>query len=334
MIFISENKIIPPQNLSLFRLENSTGAYVEVLNYGATLVSLVVPDKQGNFTNMILSYDNIESYFTDTFYIGSTIGRFANRIAGAQFLLNGKIVHLDKNDGKNSNHGGFNGFHTKIFDAEIADDQLILSCESNDGEGGFPGNMKFSVIYSFTENNELHIEYKAVSDKETPFNPTNHAYFNLSVGKENILNHELKVYAGSYLETDDEFIPTGSILPITDPGFDFREYATISEQMIFKDEIIKGYNTYFISNSNEKLKRLASLQDKKSGRAIDVYSTMPGVQIYTGDYLSGKFRPFSGICLEAQFYPDAPNHAHFEGCMLDPGKEVRHKIVMAIGNSH
>lgn len=316
-------------DILLFRIRNKYGAYVEISNYGATLVSLVVPDKYGMMQNIILSYNNITDYFTDTFYLGSTIGRFANRIANAQFTLNKKTYLLDKNDGNHSNHGGFKGFNSKIFDYEVYENKLMLKYKSKDGEGGFPGNMDFSVNYSLSDDHKLHIEFRAVSDKESIFNPTNHAYFNLSEKDQNIGNHELKVFAENYLETDNEFIPTGNILKIAGSAFDFRDYRTINQMMPLKKEIIQGYNTYFISDSDEDIKLLASIKHKKSERTVDVYSTMPGVQIYTGDYLSGKQKPFSGICLEAQFYPDGPNHHNFETCVLIPGKEVSHSIIIA-----
>lgn len=319
------------KDIFLFRITNSSGAYVEITNYGATLVSFVVTDKSGNFENIILNYKSIEDYFTDSSYIGSTVGRFANRIGGAQFELNRVKYSLDKNDGNNCNHGGNSGFNSKVFDFEIQEDILVLSCSSKDGESGFPGNLKFSVSYSFSEENKLNIEYKAISDKETIFNPTNHAYFNLSAGKEDILNHELKVFSENYLETNDEFIPTGKILPVADSAFDFREYKKISDLIPLKKEILKGYNTYFICDSNKSyLKHLASLKEEKSSRTIDLYSTMPGVQIYTGDYLSDHHYPFAGVCLEAQFYPDGPNHAHFETCILKPNVETTHSIVIAV----
>ena len=330
-ITIQQQQTINGEYLILFRIQNKQGCYVEILNFGATLVSIVVPDKKGNLENIILRYDNIADYLTDSFYLGCTVGRFANRIGGAKFTLNGKTYFLDKNDGNNSNHGGFNGFNSKIFDYEIQDDKLILSCESEDGEGGFPGNIKFTVTYSFTDNNELHIEFDAISDMETIFNPTNHAYFNLSEKKETILNHKLKVFSDSYLETNDEFIPTGKINSISyNPAFDFRDYQEISGLMPLKNEIIEGYNTYFISKFNNKIKQLASLTESESGITVDIYSSMSGVQIYTGDYLSEPHQPFAGICLEAQFFPDSPNHPNFETCILKPDEEVTHSIIIAI----
>ena len=331
---------IDGKEVLLFRINGASGRYAEITNYGATLTAFVVPDKTGDPKNIILSYENIEEYFTDNSYIGSTVGRYANRISNARFSLGGKTYFLDKNDGNNSNHGGFSGFNSKIFDYKTCGNKLVLSYESPDGEGGFPGNLSCSVTYSFTDDNGLQIEYRAVSDKETIFNPTNHAYFNLSGSlyenrsgspspdlPPDILNHELKVFADSYLETNNDFIPTGKILPVKDSAFDFSDYKAISDLMPLKNEVLKGYNTYFISNSGEQLKHLASLREPKSEIVIKIFSTMPGVQVYTGDYLSGKHQPFSGICLEAQFYPDAPNHPGFKNCILKPNIETVHKIV-------
>jgi len=313
-------------NPTLLKLQNVHGSYVEVCNYGATLVSMNVPDRYEKLENIILHYLRIEDYFSDKFYMGSTVGRFANRIAGAQFQLNDTTYLLDKNDGNNSNHGGFSGFHSRIFDYKEEDGQIIFSYLSRDGEGGFPGNLRLIVTYSFSDDNELSIEYRVVSDRETVFNPTNHAYFNLSSGKTSILNHELKVYADCYLETNDEFLPTGKILPLAGSAFDFRDYRKIADLMSLKKEILPGYNTYFINNSNDELKHLASLREPDSGRCLEVYATMPGIQVYTGDYLSKPFYPFAGIAMEAQYYPDSPNHPHFPSCVLYPNEEARSLI--------
>ena len=328
MITISKQEITSYQGeqIALFRITNSPGAYAEVINYGATLVSIVIPDKSDRLSNVILRYKNIEDYFTDNAYLGSTVGRVANRISNAQFTLNEQIYHLDKNDGKHINHGGFNGFSKKIFDYSIHDNSVVFSLKSHDGECGFPGEISFSVTYSFNDKNELQIGYQAVSNKLTPFNPTNHAYFNFLFHEENILNHELRIYADTYLESTDEFIPTGRILSVKDTAFDFRQYRTFNEMLPLKKEIIKGYNTYFISSdTTNKLKKLASLKEENSSRQMDMYSTMPGCMIYTGDYLSGSHIPFGGVCLEAQYHPDGLNH-NFPANLLYPGKEAKEVI--------
>jgi aldose 1-epimerase len=314
------------KEIVLFRLENASGVSAELMNYGAALVSFAVPGERGQDENIVLRYERIEDYFSDPFYLGATVGRFANRISQAQFRLNGKVYSLDQNDGNNSNHGGFKGFHSRIFDCGIQGEQVVFSCESPDGEGGFPGRLCFSVAYSLSGENELNIEYRAVSDRATIFNPTNHAYFNLSGKSGTILDHELKIHAGNYLETNREFIPTGKIRPLTDPAFDFRDYREISRLMPLKSEVLPGYNTYFTGSSGSNFRLLASLRHRLSGRKLEVSSTMPGIQVYTGDYLSSPFRAFAGIALEAQFYPDAPNHAHFPSTVLGPGKEMKERI--------
>jgi aldose 1-epimerase len=297
------------KELKLLRLTDASGAYVELLNLGATLVSWYVPDKEGKLENIILSYPNIEDYIANPYYLGSTIGRFANRITKSQFTLDGKTYYLDKNDGENCNHGGFNGFHSKIFEAKMQDNQVVFTYESTDGEGGFPGKLRFSVAYSFTGNNELSIEYKVVSDKTTVFNPTNHAYFNLSGKGGTICNHELKVYADNYLVTDEAWLPTGEIRPIGgNVAQDVAHHASTYK-------ILQGFNTYFIGNTNH----LATLSC--GDRHLEVYSSMPGIQVYTGDYLSAPFASCAGIALEAQGYPDAVNHSHFPSCRIEAGEE-------------
>ncbi len=320
-------------DLFLFQLKNNIGTLVEILNYGASLVSFVAPDKNGHFGNIILCYHDYTDYLHDTFYLGSTIGRFANRIANGKFNLNGKEISVEKNDGKNSNHGGFSGFNSRFFSHKIEEDKLILSCESEDNDGGFPGNIRFSVTYSLSADNRLSIDYHVISDKDTVFNPTNHAYFNLSGGKDDIiLDHQLKIFANQYLKTNDEFIPTGEILPVMKKtAFDFRSFRNISVMMSLKNEIINGFNTYFISDSEVDMKHLAILKSEVTGRVLNVYSTMPGVQIYTGDYLSEPFQPFEGICLEAQFYPDGPNHSDFKTLRLEKNRVYCQKIIYEVG---
>ena len=322
-IKIHQQQSLSGYDLVLFRIKNAKDCYVDILNWGATLVSIVVPDKHNTRENVILNYNNIADYLSDAAYLGCTVGRFANRISNAQFTLNGKNYLLDKNDGENSNHGGFTGFNKKIYQHSIEGDTLVLTTKSKDGEGGFPGNMRFSVRYSFDDENILHIEYRAVSDQDTLFNPTNHAYFDLSAGKSNPLDQELKVEADTFLEMNDKFLPTGKILNMEGTPFDFRSYTSFAKQMPFKNEILKGYNTYFIGREKAATSSVlrAALCDNYSGRILQVYSDMPGIQCYTGDYLSGEHSAFSGVCLEAQAYPDAPTYTHFPSCILLKDKE-------------
>ncbi|MDR2814591.1 MAG: galactose mutarotase [Prevotellaceae bacterium] len=318
----------------MLRLTNSSGAYVEALSYGATLVSVVVPDRYGRLENVVLGYPSVQDYLADDCYLGSAVGRFANRISGAKFTLNGQTFFLDKNDGENSNHGGFAGFSKKMFSYRASKSRVIFSAHSADGEGGFPGNVSVEVAYSFSDSNELLIEYRLTSDKDTVINLTNHAYFNLCPRAKNIFGHELLVNADKYLEFDEYFLPTGNILPVAHSDFDFSCYRNIEQMMRRKREPhIRGYNAYFVGKraSENGLRRLASLRENVSGRLLEVYATAPGVQLYTGDYLHGEHQPFAGLCLEAQGYPDAPNHPHFPSCVVAANQEYRQEIRYRFG---
>jgi aldose 1-epimerase len=322
------------KDIILFRLTNLSGSYVEVLNYGATLHAVVVPDRDNHFQNVVLNYKRIEDYLSDNHYIGSSIGRMANRITNAQFALNNTVFKVDKNDGRNNQHGGFCGFNKKIMDHHVHEDRVTFTGKSNDGEGGFPGNIHFSITYRFSDENELFIEYSARSDRDTPLNLTSHAYFNLSPEEGTVLHHELCVFSDEYLEMNNDFLPTGYVLSMDNSAFDFRTYREIAQLMPLKNEKLSGYNTYFVSRDkdNRALKPMASLKDNKSGRKMEVYSTMPGILFYTGDYLNGQHHPFEGLCLEAQFYPDFPNHSNCPACIIGPGKNYQEMIMFAFGN--
>lgn len=323
--------VMKEQNISLFKLINRRGIYIEIISYGATIKSINIPDEKGEFENIILGYDRLEDYLFDKNYLGATIGRCANRVSNASFVMDGKPYSLDKNDGLNCNHGGFSGFNKKIFDHKIENNKLILSAESEDGEGGFPGNITLTVMYELTDDNELYIDYHVSTDKKTPVNITNHAYFNLS-GEGTILNHQLKIESDKILEFDDNFLPTGVIIDVEkNRVFDFREFKVISENMNLKKEKIRGYNSYFISRNNERdLIKLATLKSEKRKRYLEVFSTMPGIMLYTGDYLSGHHKPFSGISLEAHYYPDSPNWPHFPQGIYTEGTNWKETIMYRI----
>lgn len=330
-ISIQKKCQIGKNDILLFRVDNNQGAYIEITNFGATLVSAVIPDKGGTNINRILSYENLESYFTDKYYLGATIGRVANRVSNAKVKTGGKTYYLDKNDGVNSNHGGFTGWNKKIFCYKILENEIVFKSFSKDGEGGFPGNMNVSITYSFTNKNEILIDYEVDTDKFSPVNMTNHAYFNLLDKDSEAIGHSLKVYSKQYLEFDENFLPTGNILPVNKTeSYDFSEFRKIRDRMISKNENhIKGFNTYFIAEDVRKkeLKLLAELQDESSTILLRVKSTMPGVQLYTGDYLGGVHTPFSGVCLEAQYYPDFVNHKQFPNSFVNKGSTWKEKIV-------
>jgi len=294
----------------LFRMENSSGAFVEITNYGATLVSVNVPDKNTKLGNVIIGFPTLQGYLDDNCYIGSTIGRYANRISKAQFSLDGTTYQLEANDGVNSNHSASSGFNTKVFGFEINEDELVMVLHSADGDGGYPGNLNLRVSYKWSDDNELSITYKAVSDQDTFANFTNHAYFNLSNGDETIVNHQLKISADTIVVAGDDYIPTGEIIP--------------ADKILLDTN--KGINSYYILDA-EKVSTngyAAQLSELKSGRKLTVTTSYPGVFLYTGDYLNSKHlnlanrysQPFEGLCLECQLYPDAMNRPEFPSALL------------------
>jgi aldose 1-epimerase len=298
------------EDISLFRLENNAGAYVEITNYGATLVSVVVPDKNSKLDNVIVGFPTLEGYLEDTCYIGSTIGRYANRISNAKFTLNGAAYQLESNDDINSNHSGSSGFNSKVFGFEINNNELVLVLHSNDGDGGFPGNLSLRVTYKWSDDNELSIHYKAVSDQDTFANFTNHAYFNLSNGDLTIADHYLTISADKIVAAAADYIPTGEIILATTVVLDIEN----------------GINSYYIFEANKVIANrfAAKLMDEASGRTLTVKTSYPGIFLYTGDYLNSQYfnhnnrycQPFEGLCLECQHYPDAMNRPEFPSPLL------------------
>lgn len=303
------------QEVFLFKLENSTGSVVEVTNYGATLVSVNVPDKDGLLGNVIIGFPTLAGYLDDTCYIGSTIGRYANRVGNAQFSLDGITYQLEANDGINANHSASSGFNSKVFGFEINDDELVLVLHSNDGEGGYPGNLNLRVTYTWSDTNELSIHYKAVSDKDTFANFTNHAYFNLSNGDLTIADHQLDISAKHIAAAGAGYIPTGEIIP--------------AESIVL--DINKGINSYYILDEYKLAANnyAALLTESSSGRMLTLTTSYPGLFLYTADYLHSKHlnlnnrycQPFEGLCLECQHYPDSMNRPEFPSALL-PKHEV------------
>ncbi|MBA4056943.1 MAG: galactose-1-epimerase, partial [Marivirga sp.] len=237
------------KHVCLFKLKNSRGAFVELTNYGATITSLVVPDKQGALGNVVLGFPSLEGYVNDRCYLGSTIGRYANRIKDAQFPLDEVMYYLDKNDNVNSNHGGASGFHGRVFDFVINSDSVSFTLVSKDGEGGYPGNVQLNVTYTWNDDNVLAIRYNAVSDKRTVLNITNHAYFNLAAEHGDILGHELTIYAREMLATRTDYIPTGSIVPVRDKLFHGH---VIRDNIKMTGNTIEGFNTYYVLERHQE----------------------------------------------------------------------------------
>lgn len=314
----------------LFKMVNQSGAYVELTNYGASIVSIVVPDQENRPGNVVLNYPNLGGYVHDPYYLGSTVGRFANRIGGARFTLDNQTYHLEKTEKGHSLHGGRNGFNSRIFDFDIEADKLSFTIISKDGEGGYPGNLWLVVTYEWDENNTLTVAYSAISDKNTIANFTNHAYFNLSSGKNNMLGHKLTIRGEKLLETDAEFIPTGSIISAGDKVF---QNTIVKNNLKFEAERATGINDYYIFDEINGSIPQCVLIDVESGRKLEVFTSYPGVQVYTGDYLGNgahggsPFSPFDGIALECQHYPDSPNHQHFPAATLNAGERYEENIV-------
>ncbi|MFS2186183.1 aldose epimerase family protein [Mucilaginibacter sp. Mucisp84] len=321
----------------LFRLKNAAGAYVELSNYGATIVSIVVADKNGEYENVVLGYRSLNDYVNDTCYLGATIGRFANRISGAKFELDGSVYQLQANDGFNTNHGGNTAYNTRVFDFELHDDTISFTLHSADGDGGFPGNLILKVTYRFTDENELFINFQATSDKKTVANFTNHAYFNLSGKSDSVLGHGIEIFADKMLCVNKSYIPDGMIKPVIDRKLTGQR---IKNKIIVNDNVTVGFNDcYILNHVDEGLKPAARLTEYTSGRTLNVYTSYPAVVFYTGDYLvsnrNGNFQrpyePFDGLCLECQFYPDSPNHPLFPSAELAPGEVYNETIIYKFG---
>jgi aldose 1-epimerase len=323
------------QKVKLFTLKNNSGATVAITNYGGRLVSLLVPDKDGKATDVILGYDSLKSYQKPKEpYFGAIIGRYGNRIAKGKFTLDGKAYQLDINDGVNTLHGGFNGFYGKVFSAkQLSASQLELTYVSKDGEGGYPGNLTATVVYTLGDDNSLKIEYKATTDKATVVNLTNHAYFNLNgAGSPTITDNVLQINADAFLPVDTTLIPTGKLQPVKGTPFDFTTSKTIGKDIGTADEQLKngkGYDHNFVLNKHDLTTPIATVKSTVTGITLEVFTEEPGLQFYSGNFLTGatkdgkggKAYPYrSAFCLETQHFPDAPNQAAFASTVLKPGQ--------------
>jgi aldose 1-epimerase len=315
----------------LFTLENSNGTIVTISNYGGTVTSFVTPDKNGNKSSIIVGFDSLQPYLQKPPYFGALIGRYGNRVGDAKFSLDGITYKLAANNGKNHLHGGIKGFDKIVWDASVSKDSipsLTLKYLSEDGEEGYPGNLNVTVIYTLTNDDELKIEYNAETDKATPVNLTNHSYFNLSGDVSNtILNHRLMIDADNYTPVDSTLIPTGEIKSVKESPFDFTSSKIIGRDI---DSVKGGYDHNWVLNKKDtSLQKVAVLSDSISGRSLEVYTTQPGIQFYTGNFLDGKFinrdgkplKQHTALCLETQHFPDSPNKSNFPSTILRPGKK-------------
>lgn len=303
-------------------LQNNSGAAVEIIDIGAAIKSIIVPDRDGVQGDVVLGYDTPEEYLADTERMGATVGRYANRIHNAAFTLDGVEYRLTANEGRNILHGG-SGYEHRIFTVESLEDNAVTLCLCDrDGDNGFPGELHISVRYELSEDNKLIIDYTAHSSRDTVLSLTNHAYFNLA-GHGSALDHELRINADSYLPVDDEKIPTGEIRPVDGSDFDFRIRRRIDSGW---------YDHCFVLNSKE----CAELFDEKSGRKLVITTDMPGVQLYVGGGMktrTGKYGMIytknSAVCLETQQYPDAPNKPRFPSAVLRAGETFHSRTVYA-----
>lgn len=331
----------------LYVLTNSSGMQAAITNYGGILVSLKVPDRQGKIDDVVLGYDSVAGYVTDKAFLGATIGRYGNRIAQAKFSLNGNTYMLAKNDGPNTLHGGVKGFNKVFWDAKPIsgrDSQsLQLTYLSKDGEEGYPGNLKVQVTYTLTENNELKIDYEATTDKETVVNLTNHAYYNLAgQGEGDILDHMLTIHADRFTPVDATLIPTGHLQSVKGTPFDFTKAFAVGSRIVKDDDQLnlgKGYDHNFVLNAGQNPSPVpaAMLYEPKSGRVMEVSTTEPGIQFYSGNFLDGTIKGKGGkvykhryaLCLETQHYPDSPNQPDFPSTVLKAGEKYKTTTIYA-----
>lgn len=317
-----------------YSIKNEKGMKAQVINYGAILVRLYVPDKNGKLDDVVLGYDNLDGYYVNGANYGATIGPNANRVADAAFILDGVKYQLDVNDGVNNLHSHAElGYHKKVWNAVEGTDSVTFEIESPDGEMGFPGNKKVQVTYTLTEENELKIHYHATSDKRTIINMTNHTYFNLAGhGAGSIENHIVTIHAANYTPVRSGAIPTGEIAPVEGTPMDFTSPRRIGDEIDAGFEQLKlngGYDHNWVLDGEEgAMRHIATVEELTSGRIMETYTDLPGVQFYTGNFQTeenGKngavYGKRTGLCLETQYYPDTPNKPQFPSAVFGPERD-------------
>ncbi|EIW17810.1 aldose 1-epimerase [Pelosinus fermentans] len=321
---------IDEQEVCEYTFKNDNGIEISCLNYGCIITKVIVPDRRGNYENIVIGFQELADYQRNPLFAGAVVGRVAGRIRDAQFELEGKNYTLPNNDGHNNLHSGPNGFQNAVWDAAVVskeqEDTIEFSHTSLDGVEGYPGTLTTKVTYTLNNNNEFSIHYYGVADEITLFNPTNHTYFNLSGNfKQDISQHSLKIDSSRFLELTQQLLPTGKLLDVTDTVFDFRTGRKIIEGInsINPQNTIagQGYDHPFILDSNHNGEIV--LQDEESGRVLTIETDAVGVVLYTGNHIPSDFdihgvksRPYLGLCLETQGLPDAIHHSHFPSCIL------------------
>jgi aldose 1-epimerase len=320
----------------LFTLENGNGVVAKLTNYGAILVELQVPDRAKRLGNVVLGFESIEGYVNGHPYFGAICGRVANRIAKGRFTLDGRDYQLAANNGRNHLHGGLKGFDKVVWNATPLPDgkegpAVQFKYYSRNGEEGYPGNLSVYVTYTLTESNAVKIDYLVTTDLPTPINLTNHSYFNLA-GQGDILNHEVMIAADRYTPSDEELIPTGELAPVAGTPVDFRQSTAVGARIAQINAKPRGYDHNFVLNSGGgALSLAAQVFEPTTGRFMEVFTTEPGVQLYSGNWLDGKltgiggvkYNQYSGLCLETQHFPDAVHHSNFPSVILRPGQVYR-----------
>ena len=323
-------------SVDLFTLTNDNGMEVKITNYGATITSIKVPNKEGISGQVILGFDTLEGYLQEQPFLGCVVGRYANRIAAGQFTINDTTYTLATNNPPNHLHGGIKNFSKVLWNASNSETKrsssVVLQYRSIDGEEGFPGNLDCTVTYTLTEKNALEINYKATTDQATVINLTNHAYFNLKDGgRSSVQDHELKLFAEQFTPVDKTSIPLGTLQSVKKTPFDFLTWRTLGERINKKDkqlQIGNGYDHNFVINKGEHESKIAAkLFDRVSGRLMTVSTTEPGIQLYTANWLDGSlkghqhtaYKKRCAVCLETQHFPDSPNQPNFPSTLLLPG---------------
>ncbi len=335
-------------SVHVFTMTNANGVELRALDYGGLVISLKTPDKTGALGDIVLGYDNIDGYLKSTPYFGAIVGRYGNRIAKGKFTIDAKAYSLPVNNGVNSLHGGLKGFDKVMWTAESSQDStgahVVFSYVSKDGEEGYPGTLTARVTYTLTNANEFAIEYHATTDKATPINLTQHSYFNLA-GRGDVLAHQLSLNADAYTPVDSTLIPTGVLQPVAGTPFDFRQPVAIGAHINDADAqltIAGGYDHNFVINraaGDTSIVHAARVVEPNSGRTLDVATTEPGIQLYTGNFLDGTitgkggqvYQRRNGFCLETQHFPNSPNQPSFPSTILMPGATYHTRTVYTFG---
>jgi len=335
-ISMIKTETIDGKEVQTFELKNSNGTTIHLTNYGAIVTKMLVADKDGNFDNIVMGFNNVSEYQQNGYYFGATVGRYANRIARGRFSLDGEEYQLTINDGQNHLHGGKEGFNEVVWDATSFEESngvgVRMTYVSPDGEEGYPGELKVTATFTLDENDVFSILYEASTDQKTIVNITHHGYFNLSAMQEDILGHELTIYADHYTPVDKTAIPTGEIAEVQNTPFDFTSAHKIGERI---DQVEGGYDHNYVITKEYtgNLTKQAELYHSASGRVMEVHSDAPGVQFYSGNFLDGaegthgqSYDKHTGLCLEPQLFPDSPNQPEFPSASLAPREAYSHRI--------